>query len=418
MLNKFFKFLRGYVIIAIYGSGAERFINICLRRGIQLWGTRPIDGGVELCIYMRDFFRIRPVVKKSKVTVHIKEKSGLRHFIKMHRSRYMLLVGMVMCIALFAVSTRFIWVVEINGVEQSDIESIISTLDRLGVKSGARKSRLPEGFDIKSEIINNTDNVAWAWVYIEGAKARVEIYEKTLPPTLIDRSAPCDIVAACDGVIGYIVVKNGEETVKAGDAVSAGDVIVSGKVAAYKEGKPEEYIYVHSMAQVQAYTSHTRSGDYKLYYESRIPTGKSKTHFSIELFGKLFHMPAGKIKYGDYSVTKKRRELCIPFFGYTGIAVSSEKYIEESVNKEQLSMETALEFAKNDLEEKIAKELTLGSQLRDEQIEYIKKDNETINVTLKMDFIENIAVEQPLALEKDEGEEIFDKQTDRGTAGN
>ena len=417
MFNKFFKFLRGYVIIRIYGKGAERFLNICLRRNINVWNTMPCENGIELAMARSDFFLIRGIVRKCRVKVCIKEKHGLRHLLHLYRKRYVFLAMIALCVILCAVSTQFIWLVEINGVENSDVDSIIETLDELGIKSSALKRSLPDGMDIKREIINGTDNIAWAWVYIEGAKARVEIYEKIIPPNVVDKDTPCDIVAACDGVIKKMIVKSGEEKVREGDAVSAGDVIVSGKVATYKEGYPEEYIYVHSMADVEAYTSHKKSGEYKLYYESRIPTGKHKTLYSLEVFGKMFSLPQKEIQYEDYDTSEKRHELYIPFFGYTGIALDTIKYDEVSINREPLSIETAVEFAKNDLEEKIAKELTQGSKLTDENIEYEKTDNETIKVTLEMNFIQNIATMQPMSAEEDKGEEIFDKQTDRSAAG-
>ena len=67
MFKKFFKFLYGYVIIKVYGKGAERFINICLRRNIDVWNIKPFDDGIEMCIYIKDFFHIRQVRKKSNV---------------------------------------------------------------------------------------------------------------------------------------------------------------------------------------------------------------------------------------------------------------------------------------------------------------------------------------------------------------
>ncbi|MCD8181672.1 MAG: sporulation protein YqfD [Firmicutes bacterium] len=417
MFKKFFKFLYGYVIIKVYGKGAERFLNICLRRGISVWNTAPIENGIEMCVAKRDFFLLRRVAGKCRVRVRIAEKRGLSRLIGLYRHRYALIIGAAVCVAFLAALSQFIWVVEINGAENSDINSITATLDRLGIKSGALKRNIPEGMEIKREILNDTDQIAWAWVYIEGAKARVEIYEKIIPPSVTDKSTPCDIVAACDGVIKRMVVKNGEEIFKTGDAVSSGDVIVSGKVSAYKEGEKEKYIYVHSMADVEAYTSHTRTGDYKLYYESRTPTGKHRTHYSVEILGKLFSLPFKDIAYEEYDVKESRRELSIPFFGYTGIALAAVRYDEVNVNREPLSIETAVEFAKNDLEEKISKELTQGSVLTDENVEYVQKNNETITVTLKMDFIQNIAVQQPLDTEENKGEEIFDKQTDRGAAG-
>ena len=330
---------------------------------------------------------------------------------RLYRKRYLFLIGFALCIIFFAVSAQFIWVVEINGVENSDINGIISTLDSIGIKSGALKAKLPDGMESKAAIINNNDHIAWAWVYIEGAKARVEIYEQIIPPNILDKDTPCDIVAACDGIINHMVVKNGEEVLNDGDAVKTGDVIVSGKVATYKEGYPEEYIYVHSMADIMAYTTHSKNGDYKLYYESRVPTGKNRYMVSLEVFGKMFSLPLGRMNFEEYDINEARHEICIPFFGYTGIAFDTVKYTDVNVNKEPISIETAVEFAKNDLEEKISNELLYGSILTDENVEYEKIDNETINVKLEMDFIQNIATSQPISADT-EGEEILDKQTD------
>lgn len=418
MFKKFFKFLYGYVIIKVYGKGAEKFLNACLRRGAQVWDAKPYENGMEMCMAARDFSIVRPAARKCRVDVKIIEKRGLLYAFRKKRRRAAFFAGAAVCVAVSVILSQFIWVVEINGVEKSDINSITNTLDSIGIKSGVLKSSLPEGMEIKNAIINNTDGIAWAWVYIEGAKARVEIYEQTLPPRVVDKSVPCDIVAARDGVIKRMVVKSGEKAVKEGDAVKAGDVIVSGKTAVYKEGYEEEYIYVHSIAEAEAYTTYRKSGEYKTYYETRTPTGRRKKHYSLEIMGKLFNPPQKEIDYEDYNVTRKRHELSVPFFGYTGIALAFETFDEVLVNKEPLSIETAVEFAKNDLEEKISKELIASSVLTDENIEYDRKDNETINVTLEMDFTQNIAVQQPLgAAQNNKGEEIFDKQTDRGTAG-
>lgn len=417
MFKKFFQFLHGYVIIKISGKNFERFINICLKRNIEIWNTNPCDDGITLCMYSKDFKHIRDAAYKCLVKIKILKKHSFVRTLHLYRKRYVFLVAILICIGLGIFFSNHIWVVEINGVENADIQSISNTLDRIGVKTGALKNNLPDGMEIKRNIINDTDGVAWAWVYIEGVKARVEIYEKALAPNVIDKDIPCDIVAACDGVIKKTIVKSGEELFDAGDAVSAGEVIISGKVPVYKEGNPEKYIYVHSMAEVQAYTTHCKTGNYKTYYESRVPTGREKMIISLETFGKLLSPFKDEVSYEEYDTKENRYELKIPFFGFSGIALHVKKYTEVSINKEPLSIETSLEFAKNDLEAKISKELTLGSVFQDESIEYVQTDNETINVKLTMNFIENIAITQPISADTDKGEELFDKQTDRGIAG-
>ncbi|MBR0470564.1 MAG: sporulation protein YqfD, partial [Clostridia bacterium] len=157
---------------------------------------------------------------------------------------------------------------------------------------------------------------------------------------------------------------------------------------------------------------------YKLYYESRIPTGKKKRHSVLELFGKTFSLPFGEVKYEDYDRSEVRHELKLPFFGYTGIALNTVEVSEVTVSREPMPLETALDIAKNELEEKIAKELTIGAELTDEAFEYEQTDDETIKATLKMNFTENIAVQTPIGGVQDKGEEILDNKTDRGSAGN
>ena len=112
MFKKFFKFLYGYVIIKVYGKGAERFINICLRRNIYVWNIKPFDDGIEMCIYIKDFFHIRQVRKKSNVKIKISQRRGIKHLMRLYRKRYLFLIGFALCIIFFAVSAQFIWVVE------------------------------------------------------------------------------------------------------------------------------------------------------------------------------------------------------------------------------------------------------------------------------------------------------------------
>ena len=319
MLNKFFKFLRGYVIISVSGKKTERFLNICTRRGMRVYKAEPSENGITIKIASADFIKIRDIARKCRVRVKIKEKHSASHTLRLYRSRYAFVIAATVCAFLCVLSTRFIWLVEINGADEDNIDSITATLDEMGVKRGGIKSRLPDGMEMKSRILNGTDNVAWAWVYIEGAKARVEIYEKIMPPAVIDKSVPCDILASCGGVIKSMTVKNGEERVKEGDAVNAGDVLVSGNVSAYREGAEENYIKVHAMADIYAYTTHTASDDFKLYYETRTPTGRYRRHIVLDWFGKTISLPWREVNFEEYDRAEKRRELNTVFrlFGYS-----------------------------------------------------------------------------------------------------
>lgn len=395
MFNKFFKFLKGYVIIKLYGHDAERFINICIRRGISLGSVKRCeDGGAETCVKKSDFALLRSIAYKTHTKVRIIKKVGLYNLFGRYGKRYAFIAGAIIFVLFFYISSGYIWTVEINGVENTDYEKLFASLKESGIYPGAAKKKISDGTDIKNRILRENKDIAWAWVYIEGAKARVEVYEKTIPPMVIDRNDPCDIVAACDGYIKSMVVKNGNALFKEGDTVNAGDVLISGSVPVFNEGDEEKYIQVHAMGTIEAYTRKKASGTYSTYYETKQPTGNSKTFYCAEIFGKQFKLFRDEsISYENYDRIENRRELTLPFIGYTGIAWNSVKFCEVNKNKEPLSIDTALEFAKNDLEEKISKELLYDSTLIDEELTYEYIDSETIKAELTMDFIEKIGTE-------------------------
>ena len=402
MFNKFFKFLKGYVIIKICGNESERFINICVRRGINIGRVKRLsDGALETAVPKSGFFLLRPIAYKTHTKVRILKKVGLYNAKKRYGRRYALIFGIILAAAFVYISSQFIWTVEINGVELSDYNSVCAALEKSGVYAGARKKDIADGEEIKSNIVSENENIVWAWAYIEGAKARVEVFEKIIPPKVINRDEPCDVVAACDGYIKKAIVKNGQKLCREGDTVSAGDVLISGTVPVFKEGEEERYISVHASGTVEAETEHKASGMYGVYYESKQYTGKHKRIIRLELFGKSFKLfGSEKNMYKTCDRAEKRHELKLPFIGYTGISVDNIVYDEYETHREPISIETAAEFAKNELEEKIAKELLYDSRLIDEEFNYVYTDSETIKEELTMKFIEKIGTQQPIRSEK------------------
>lgn len=395
MFNKFFKFLKGYVIIKLYGKETERFINICIRRGVNIGRIKNRgDGAFETSIPKSDFFLLRPIAYKTHTKVKILKKVGLYNAAARYGRRYALIFGVILGAAFVYTASQFIWTVEINGAELSDYESISAALAKSGIYPGARKKSIADGEKVKKNILNENENVVWAWAYIEGAKARVEIYEKIIPPDVVDRNAPCDIIAACDGYIKKAVVKNGRKLCREEDTVKAGDVLVSGKVPVFKEGEEERYIYVRALGEIEAYTEHKASGTYAVYYEAKQYTGKRKRCLRAELFGKSFKL-FGENNFETYVKTENRYELKLPYIGYAGAALSITTYEEYEPYREPISLETALDFAKNDLEEKISKELLYNSRLIDTQFDYKYIDSQTIKAELTMNFIEKIGTEVP-----------------------
>ncbi len=394
--NKVFHFVKGYVIINVSGLNIERFLYICVKRGLELFriGKRT-DKGVEVCINLRDFKKIRPARYKSKVKICILKKCGLPFYLKKAKKRCVLIVCLLILSVFSFVSSNFIWSIEIKSEDGTVTKEILNAIDIAGVRIGAYKPLLPEGEKIKSIIMNNTNNIVWAWVYIKGTKAVVDVKEGIPAPEVVDWSTPCDIVAIRDGLIEEIVEKNGDARVEVGNTVAKGDILIAGTL----DSPDGTYKLVHSIGDVYARVWHEKSDEYKLYLEDEVPTGKKKDFITLKLFSKCFDLYLNEnIDFLDYSIEEKLSELKLGKDNFLGVGFYKKTYNEIKREKLKISVEEALEIAKNDLEMRISKELLPCSTLTDKKITYEQIDDETIKVTLTMEFVEKIGIKVPFKL--------------------
>ena len=74
MLLRIFKYLKGYVKIKVEGYSPERFFNLCNVHKILLWGIEKKEVSYELFISVKDYKKLRPLVRKTGTKVILIEK--------------------------------------------------------------------------------------------------------------------------------------------------------------------------------------------------------------------------------------------------------------------------------------------------------------------------------------------------------
>ena len=80
------------------------------------------------------------------------------------------------------ITSQFLWSVEVRGVPEEEAGEILSAAELAGVRVGAWIPGLPDGNDQKDTILQNTSQITWAWVYVKGTKAVVEVRKAAVPP--------------------------------------------------------------------------------------------------------------------------------------------------------------------------------------------------------------------------------------------
>lgn len=395
MFKNIFKFPFGYVIIEIIGKDKERFLDMCLVNRFRISDVIPTDNGLQMKIEITDFMKIRRQVRKCRVKVRIIEKHSIKRFAKEHRYRVVFpIAGIVICIY-FLVMPQYIWCVEIDGAKRADTQKVAEILERMGVYAGAKKKDIADLGEIKNAVVFGEPEINWAWLYIEGAKARLEVQERVPPPEVADKTTPTSIIAAQDGFVRIAEVKRGERHVVAGDSVSKGDVLVSGKVAVFGEGYPEKYSYVNSNARIIADTVRTENGTFLKTETIRIKTGATKKRVTIELFGKQYN-PMGQPEtvFDKCEVKTVNYDATLPIFGYLGFGLKIHTVYEINEVKNELDKDEVLLRAKETLEERIMKTVGIEAEKTDEELTY-SIDGDEYNVRLRMNFRENIGIKIP-----------------------
>ena len=63
---EFIRYLKGYVLIKVWGFAPERFFNLCAGKNILLWNIRKEADAYYMCISLSGFKSLRKIAKKNK----------------------------------------------------------------------------------------------------------------------------------------------------------------------------------------------------------------------------------------------------------------------------------------------------------------------------------------------------------------
>ena len=399
LLYKLIHFIKGYLILEISGRFPERFLNMCLARKILIWDVKRLsETTVRLKISIRGFKILKHISVRTGTKIKIIEKRGLPMIIKKHKRRKPLFIGIVLFLILLIYMNQYIWDIEINGCEKISKDTILNTLKECGVYPGQIRFRLDQK-KLKNEMLVKIPDLAWLWVEKSGSKIIVEVKEKLPVPEVFKPDDYCSIIALKDGVIDSMIVKNGMPLAELGETVHKNSILVSGMITS-ERGIPARYL--HSEAEIYARTWYEKTKAFSCIVQKREETGKTSKKIRIKLFGldiNFYKNPTPD--FTDYYTEEEKYELSL-FGKYMGVTLYTNTHHEVSISYTRLAQDDVI--ADGILEiNKLIDELTLpDSKLIKSTPEYKIIDEDTIEITVVSEYIENIA--KKVKMEKPEEE--------------
>ena len=272
-------YILGYVRVTVEGYYIERFINICNNNKILMWSIKR-DKGVKLYanIGIKDFKRIIEISKKTQCKTKIIKKRGVPFILNRYRKRKIFAMLLLILITLIIISSNYVWNIEIQVEDQSEIVGIEEEIKKAGLVVGKKKTEI-DAKEIINQIRLDRSDISWIGIEMKGTNVIVKIVKSERAPEIINETDYTNIISNKNGIITKITAQNGTAKVVVGDVVQEGTVLIEGTMT----GKYTDTRYVHSIGEVEAKVWYSKSK--KIYYseEKKQKTGKEEKKYRIKI---------------------------------------------------------------------------------------------------------------------------------------
>lgn len=217
----------GYYTYTISLSERLRLMNAFLSRGLELYGEREEGARYGFRLPICDAVAAEEAMCAAGIAFSRGAVGGLYGAARKCGRHPGILVGVVLSLLLYVLLGGVIWEVRVVGDADVDEDVIRTELAAAGLYEGAWVDSLDPD-RIVTDLLSADDGIAFATVHLRGVVAEVELLVKDAHGEEPIPSDPCNLVAARDAVVTDLTVYCGEAAVRVGEAVAAGDLLVSG----------------------------------------------------------------------------------------------------------------------------------------------------------------------------------------------
>ena len=222
---------RGSVLCEIRGAAPLRCLNALGEAGIEAKRAERADEfTLRLTLDERDYSAAAAIAARSQCELARISSRGGALLARRLRRRIALLTAAVVCFALLAAGSLFVWEIDISGCESVTEGEVRRALASAGVAEGSFWPAW-DADAVKNHLLLEIPELAWAGVSVSGSRAEVRVRERIERPELASDGAPGSITAAASGIIERMEVYEGAPAVSVGDAVAVGETLVSGEMA-------------------------------------------------------------------------------------------------------------------------------------------------------------------------------------------
>ena len=209
--------------------------------------------GVSILIPRNQWNRLRTIANKYGYTCNVQKKKGIYWNLKAMICRPVLIAGLGIFLFLSIYLPTRVLFFQVDGNSFIPDNQILQACENAGIGFGASRAEV-RSERVKNALLEAIPELKWVGVNTKGCVAVITVQERR-DSVKVKESGICSIVASRDGVITFCTASKGNLLAKPGQAVSAGDVLISGYTdcgLSIKATKAEGEIYAQTIRDISA----------------------------------------------------------------------------------------------------------------------------------------------------------------------
>ncbi len=221
--------LSGMVQVRLVSADPAAAMTAIHLADIPVFHAERVDGDIttNFLIQRKDLKRLRGIAQRRGYEVKLNHRWGIYWSIKQAFRRPILMAGVLLFLILaFWLPSRVLFF-RVEGAQAIPDRLILEKCQECGIRFGASRREV-RSEKMKNALLGAIPELQWAGVNTSGCVATISVRERTVSEESSKTEGVSSIVATKDGVITQCTVIRGNLLCKVGQAVQAGEVLVSG----------------------------------------------------------------------------------------------------------------------------------------------------------------------------------------------
>lgn len=215
------------VVIIITCGDKTYFIRKLLTEGIEPVTIKHLDAfSFQAAVNGNELSKVRLIADKYGANFRFQKEVGAYKKLAAITQWPVTLATVVMLVIISLIISNRILFIQVEGNQIVPDKLIIEYANHYGLDFGAERHAI-RSEDIKNSLLKSIGQLEWVGVNTSGCVASISVKERILADQSNNKVIFGELISSADGIIHSAIVTKGELMCKPGDAVKAGDLLVS-----------------------------------------------------------------------------------------------------------------------------------------------------------------------------------------------